>query len=95
MVFTIDFDHRPYNTLAVPCECVISASDLTTVTTGNSMHKYADDTYIVIPARNAPSREADIISHLYILRPRRHNFILNTKTDERSFTARQLFSDIY
>jgi len=22
--FSIDFDRRPYNTLALPCECVIS-----------------------------------------------------------------------
>ena len=29
---------------------VINASDLSTVTPANSMHKYADDTYIVIPA---------------------------------------------
>jgi len=39
---------------------VISASDLTIVTSGNSMHKYADDTYIVIPARNAQSREVEL-----------------------------------
>ena len=24
--FSIDFDHRPYNTLALPCECVMSAT---------------------------------------------------------------------
>jgi len=43
-----------------PVTYVISASDLTTLTTGNSMHKYADDTYIVILARNAHSREAKL-----------------------------------
>jgi len=39
---------------------VISASDLTTVKSQNSMHKYADDTLIVIPARNAQSREGEL-----------------------------------
>jgi len=43
-----------------PVSYVISASDLTTVMPGNSMHKYADDTYIVIPARNAQSREVEL-----------------------------------
>ena len=43
-----------------PVSYVISASALSTVTTGNSMHKYADDIYIVIPARNAYSREAEL-----------------------------------
>ena len=46
-----------------PVSYVISASDLTTVTPGkpgNSMHKYADDTYIVIPARKAQSREVEL-----------------------------------
>ena len=43
-----------------PMSYVISALDLSTVTTGNSMHKYADDTYLVIPARNAHSREAEL-----------------------------------
>jgi len=32
---------------------VLNAGDLTTVTPGNQIHKYADDTYIVIPACNA------------------------------------------
>jgi len=27
---------------------------------GNSMHKYTDDTYIVIPASNAQSREGEL-----------------------------------
>ena len=31
----------------------------------------------------------------YSLRPRRHNFMLATKTDERNFITRQLFTDIY
>ena len=43
-----------------PVSYVINASDLSTVTPGNSLHKYADDTYIVIPARNAQSREDEL-----------------------------------
>jgi len=31
---------------------------------------------------------------LYI-RPRQHNFVLTTKTDDRNFIVRHLFSDIY
>ena len=39
---------------------VINASDLSTVTPADSMHKNADDTYIVIPASNAQSTEAEL-----------------------------------
>ena len=28
LAFPIDFDRRPYNTLALPCECVISLTSL-------------------------------------------------------------------
>jgi len=34
-------------------------------------------------------------SHSYSLRPRRHNFSLATKTDDRNFATRQLFTNIY
>ena len=34
-------------------------------------------------------------SHSYSLRPRRHNFILTTKTDDWNFVTRQLFTNIY
>jgi len=37
----------------------------------------------------------DITSHRYSLRPRRHNFVLTTKTDDRNSINRQLFRDIY
>lgn len=43
-----------------PVSYVVSASDLSTVTPGNSMFKYADDTYVVIPACNALSRDAEL-----------------------------------
>ena len=40
--------------------CVVNAAALTTVTAGNLMFKYADDTYIVIPASNANSGSAEL-----------------------------------
>jgi len=43
-----------------PASYVINAADLATITAGNQMHKYADDTYIVIPAVNASSRTAEL-----------------------------------
>jgi len=45
-----------------PASYVVNAADLTTVTPGNAMFKYADDTYryIVIPARNTQSRGSEL-----------------------------------
>ena len=47
-----------------PASYVVNAADLTTVTPGNAMFKYADDTYIVIPTRNTQSigNELDNVS---------------------------------
>jgi len=39
---------------------VVNAADLQAVTLGNIMVKYADDTYLVIPASNIDSREREI-----------------------------------
>ena len=38
-----------------PASYVVAASDLHAVTSGNEMCKYADDTYLIIPASNASS----------------------------------------
>src|SRR5208282_3898863 len=43
-----------------PAAYVVTASDLHPLTPGNSMHKYADDTYLVIPAANFQSCAAEI-----------------------------------
>jgi len=43
-----------------PASYVVNAADLTTVTAGNLMFKYADDTYIIIAAANANSRSAEL-----------------------------------
>ena len=43
-----------------PASYVVTASDLHPVTPGNFMHKYADDTYLVVPAANKHSSVAEI-----------------------------------
>ena len=42
------------------CMYVVNAGDSQVVTPGNSLVKYADDTYLVIPACNVDSREKEI-----------------------------------
>lgn len=43
-----------------PASYVVTAADLCSVTPGNSLCKYADDTYIIIPEVNVRSRVAEI-----------------------------------
>ena len=43
-----------------PASYVVTASDLHPVTPGNSEVKFADDTYLVIPAANVQSCAAEI-----------------------------------
>ena len=43
-----------------PASYVVNAADLTTVTAESLIFKYADDTYVVIPACNVSSRAAEI-----------------------------------
>jgi hypothetical protein len=43
-----------------PAVYVVNAADLAAVTAGNVMVKFADDTYIVIPAANVDSRQTEI-----------------------------------
>jgi len=43
-----------------PASYVVNAADLTTVTVGNVLFKYADDTYLVIPASNVSSRATEL-----------------------------------
>jgi hypothetical protein len=43
-----------------PASYVVTAADLQPVTPGNSMTKYADDTYLVVPAANNDSCAAEI-----------------------------------
>ena len=43
-----------------PAAYVVNASDLNWVTSGNQLCKFADDTYLVIPASNVDSRATEI-----------------------------------
>jgi hypothetical protein len=43
-----------------PASYVVNAADLRPVTTGNDIIKYADDTYLIIPASNANSQSAEL-----------------------------------
>jgi len=43
-----------------PALYVVNAADLHTVTPGNSLVKYADDTYLVIPACNVDTRDIEV-----------------------------------
>ena len=64
---------------------VINAADLTTATPINLVHKYADDTHVVIPACNVQSR-ADKLEHV-ALWVQANNLNLNrAKTVEVIFT---------
>jgi len=64
---------------------VINAADLTTATPGNLVHKYADDTYVVIPACNVRSRAGEL-EHV-ALWAQANNLKLNrAKTVEVIFT---------
>jgi hypothetical protein len=40
-----------------PSSYVVNAADLKAVTKGNEMTKFADDTYIIIPASNIDTRD--------------------------------------
>src|SRR5271165_6387797 len=35
-----------------PATYIVNAADMTTLSSDNSLHKYADDTYLMIPAKN-------------------------------------------
>jgi len=45
-----------------PASYVVNTADLKAVTPGNRMIKFSDDTYMVIPASNANSRQAELDS---------------------------------
>ena len=43
-----------------PVAFIINATDLKPLTSGNRLHKYADDTYLIVPSYNAHSTEAEL-----------------------------------
>ena len=48
-----------YDTIG-PASYIITSSDLATIHPDNSMIKYADDTYLIIPASGVNTRAAEI-----------------------------------
>jgi len=71
---------------AVGPRVIVSASDLAAyVTPGNILRKYADDTYIIIPAQNVDTRSAELLN--IEAWSRENNLTLNTtKSVEILFT---------
>jgi len=43
-----------------PATFVVNAADLTPVKPGNLLAKYADDTYLIVPANNVDSRSLEL-----------------------------------
>jgi len=46
-----------------PASYVVNSADLNTICEGNAMCKYADDTYVIIPAVNVDTR-SDELNHI-------------------------------
>lgn len=69
-----------------PASYVVTASDLHTVTPGNLMDKYADDTYLIIPATNVDSCAAEI-THVEEWALRNNLRLNRTKSAEIVFVA--------
>ena len=59
-------DFKPINASIVqgsaigPTAFIITASDLKTITPGNKLDKYADDTYLIVPGKNTNSIAAEL-----------------------------------
>ena len=69
-----------------PASYVVTASSLRPTKPGNSMHKYADDTYLVVPASNSMTcvEEIDSVERW----AEEHNLLLNrTKSVEIVFVS--------
>ena len=71
-----------------PVSYDINASDLSTVTPGNQMYKYADDTYLVIPTSNIQSREIEL-NHVAEWALKNNLKLNRTKTVEIIFRDRK------
>ena len=72
---------------AVTGRSYINASDLKAITSGNSLCKYADDTYLIIPSANVDSRINELANFQYWSQT---NLTLNrSKSLEIVFTAKK------
>jgi len=72
---------------------VINASDLETIRLGNKMHKYADDTYLLVPSSNSQliQDEFDHIEAWSIVNNLRPN---RSKSTEMIFSYRRKKSQL-
>jgi len=71
-----------------PASCVVNGFDLHTVSDGNDLLKYADNTYLIIPAVNVESRSTEL-SHITEW-AKRNNLKLNlAKSHEIIFVDRK------
>ena len=85
-----------------PASYVVTACDLTTITDGNRLCKYADDTYVIIPACNSHTRltELDHIgtwaarNNLRLNRDKCAELIVSEPRRRRLFTPPPCMSDI-
>src|ERR1043165_4617044 len=60
-----------------PVAYIINTIDLTVVTPGNKLHKYADDTYLLVPSRYKDSIELEL-QHISVW-AQENNLNLNKK----------------
>ena len=85
-----------------PASYVVTASDLTTTIAGNLLCKYADDTYLIIPAQNYQSRSAEIDhietwaarNNLHLNRAKCAELIISEPKRRRQFNQPPCISDI-
>ena len=71
-----------------PASFVVTASDLHTLQTGNRLVKYADDTYLIVPAVNTLTVEAEI-NHVTEWATVNNLQLNKTKTQEIVFTTKR------
>ena len=57
LAFPIDFDRRPYNTLALPCECVIRSNRRSRPKNGQVLYKTMVCHYYLETSRNASDEQ--------------------------------------
>ena len=78
---------------------VVTASDLTTTIAGNLLCKYADDTYVIIPAQKYQSRSAELDNietwaarnNLHLNRAKCAELIISEPRRRRHLTYRHVF----
>jgi len=84
-----------------PVSYVVTAADLTTTVLGNSLCKYADDTYIIVPANNVDTRSCEVnnveawakANNLTLNRSKSVEIVFTTKR-KRQFTVPPLLPGI-